>query len=401
MATGKISKRTVDALGPGVKDTYIWDATVKGFALKVTPRGTKTYLFEYKDSSRKTRRVTIGHHGVLTADQARERAKTLAAEVELGGDPASDRTRHRAALTVSQLADSWLSDHVEARRKAKTLHDYRGWVGRHIVPEIGSMKVSDVQVQDVEKIVRDLSNHPTTANRVLAVISSMFTFAIRRHLVRDNPARGIEKNQEKKRKRHLSAEELLRLGEVLLAAEERGDNQTGINALRFLLFTGMRRGEVETFRWSFVDWHYSRVHLPDSKTGEKILPIGQPAIDLLKLIRESQKQTSGQDENGFVFPSAKTDGHLVGLPKMWRKWRSEAGLEGVRIHDLRHSFASVGASRGTPLFVIGGILGHKSTATTDRYAHLQDDPARTAANSISTTIAAALNGPPKRENANE
>ena len=401
MATGKINKRAVDALGPGVKDTYIWDATVKGFALKVTPRGTKTYLFEYKDSSRKTRRVTIGHHGVLTADQARERAKTLAAEVELGGDPASDRTKHRAALTVSQLADSWLSDHVEPRRKAKTLHDYRGWVGRHIVPVIGSMRVSDVQAQDVEKIVRDLSTHPTTANRVLAVISSMFTFAIRRHLVRDNPARGIEKNRERKRKRHLSAEELLRLGEVLLAAEERGDNQTGINAIRFLLFTGMRRGEVETFRWSFVDWHYSRVHLPDSKSGEKVLPIGQPAIELLTLIRESQKQTSTHDENGYVFPSAKANGHLVGLPKMWRKWRSEAGLEDVRIHDLRHSFASVGASSGTPLFVIGGILGHKSTATTDRYAHLQDEPARTAADSISTTIAAALNGPSKRENANE
>ena len=401
MATGKINKRAVDALGPGVKDTYIWDATVKGFALKVTPRGTKTYLFEYKDSSRKTRRVTIGHHGVLTADQARERAKTLAAEVELGGDTASHRTKRRAALTVSQLADSWLSDHVAARRKATTLHDYRGWVGRHIVPEIGSMRVSDVQVQDVEKIVRDLSNHPTTANRVLAVISSMFTFAIRRHLVRDNPARGIEKNRERKRKRHLSAEELLRLGEVLLAAEERGDNQTGINAIRFLLFTGMRRGEVETFRWSFVDWHYSRVHLPDSKSGEKVLPIGQPAIELLTLIRESQKQTSTHDENGYVFPSAKANRHLVGLPKMWRKWRSEAGLEDVRIHDLRHSFASVGASSGTPLFVIGGILGHKSTATTDRYAHLQDEPARTAADSISTTIAAALNGPSKWENANE
>ena len=401
MATGKINKRAVDALGPGVKDTYIWDATVKGFALKVTPRGTKTYLFEYKDSSRKTRRVTIGHHGSITADQARERAKTLAAEVELGGDPASDRTRRRTALTVSQLAESWLSDHVEARRKAKTLHDYRGWVARHIVPEIGSMKVSDVQVQDVEKIVRDLSNHPTTANRVLAVISSMFTFAIRRHLVRDNPARGIEKNQERKRKRHLSAEELLRLGAVLLAAEERGDNRTGINAIRFLLFTGMRRGEVETFRWSFVDWQHGRVHLPDSKSGEKVLPIGQPATDLLTLIRQSQKQTRTHDENGYVFPSTKANGHLVGLPKMWRKWRSEAGLEDVRIHDLRHSFASVGASSGTPLFVIGGILGHKSTATTDRYAHLQDDPARTAANSISTTIAAALNGPSKRENANE
>jgi integrase len=401
MATGKINKRSVDAVSPGVKDAYLWDLTVKGFALKVTPRGTKTYLFEYKDRSRKTRRVTIGRHGVLTADQARERAKTLAAEVELGGDPASDSTKHRAALTVSQLAENWLSDHVETRRKAKTLEDYRGWVARHIVPAIGSMRVPDVQVQDVEKIFQSLSPHPTTANRVLAVISSMFTFAIRRHLIRDNPARGIEKNGETKRKRHLSADELLRLGAVLLVAEERGDNRTGINAIRFLLLTGMRRGEVETFRWSFVDWQRGLVHLPDSKSGAKALPIGQPAVDFLALIRESREQIRTYDENEYVFAGAKADGHLVGLPKMWRKWRSEAGLEDVRIHDLRHTFASVGASSGTPLFVLGGILGHKSTATTDRYAHLQDDPARTAANSISATIAAALNGPPKRENANE
>jgi integrase len=401
MATGKINKRAVDAFGPGVKDAYIWDATVKGFALKVTPHGTKTYLFEYKDSSRKTRRVTIGHHGVLTADQARVRARALDAAVELGGDPASDRTKQRAALTVSELANCWLSDHVAVRRKAKTLRDYQGWVSRHIVPKIGSMRVPDVQGHDVEKIFRDLSSHPTTANRVLAVISSMFTFAIRRKLVRDNPAKGIEKNQERKRNRHLSPEELLRLGTVLSGAEERGDNQTGINAIRFLLFTGLRRGEVETFRWSFVDWQYGRVHLPDSKTGERVLPIGQSAIDLLTIIRKSRKQTRGYDKNGYVFPSAKTNRHLVGLPKMWRKWRSEAGLEDVRIHDLRHSFASVGASSGTPLFVIGGLIGHKSTATTDRYAHLQDDPARTAANSISTAISGALNGPSERKNANE
>ncbi len=390
MATGKISKRTVDAITPAPKDTYVWDTTIKGFALKVTPPGTKTYLFEYKDRSRKTRRVTIGHHGVITAEQARDKAKTLAAEVELGGDPAADKSSHRAAPRVSELADRWISEHVKARRKQKTSHDYRGWLDRHILPRIGTMKVPEVKTQDVEKVVCALSDRPTTANRVLAVISSMFTFAIRQHMVRDNPARGIEKNKENKRKRHLSAEELQRLGAVLKVAETRGDNQSGIDAVRFLLFTGMRRGEVETFRWGFVDWDESRANLPDSKSGEKTLPLGQPAIDLLLAIRERQQGTDAFDEKGFVFIGK--EGHLVGLPKMWRKWRTEAGLEDVRIHDLRHSFASVGASSGTPLFVIGGILGHKSTATTDRYAHLQDDPARTAADSISTSIAEALTG---------
>ena len=395
MTTGKISKRTVDALAPGPKDGYIWDVAIKGFAVKVTPRGTRAYLFEYKDRSRKTRRVTVGHHGIITAEQAREKARALAAEVELGGDPAADRTGHRAAATVSALAEQWLSDHVEARRKSKTLRDYRGWLDRHVIPGIGSMKVPEVQPRDVEKVVHALSDHPTTANRVLAVISSMFTFAIRRHMLRDNPARGIEKNSEKKRNRHLSADELQRLGGVLITAETRGDNQAGIDAIRFLLLTGMRRGEVETLQWKFLDWDRGRVSLPDSKTGEKVVPLGQPALDLLSAIRERLEEAGTVNADGFVFIGR--EGHLVGLPKMWRKWRAEAGLDDVRIHDLRHSFASVGASNGTPLFVIGGVLGHKSTATTERYAHLQEDPAKVAADSISTTIATALTGLPNTE----
>jgi len=399
MATGKINKRAVDALSPSSKDAYVWDSLIKGFALKVTPPGTKTYLFEYKDRSRRTRRVTIGRHGIITAEQARDEAKALAAEVELGGDPAADRSDRKSAPTVSALAEQWLGEHVTARRKSKTLRDYRGWLERHILPVIGLVKVPEVRPQDIEKIVRSLSDHPTTANRVLAVISSMFTFAIRQHLVRDNPARGIERNGEIKRTRHLSPEELARLGEVLLTAEKRGDNQPGINAVRLLLLTGMRRGEVEALQWGFVDWDRGRICLPDSKSGEKSVPLGQPAIDLLTAIRAKQEEKTARSENGFVFPGKK--GHLIGLPKMWRKWRAEAGLDGVRIHDLRHSFASFGASSGTPLFVIGGVLGHKSTATTDRYAHLQDDPAKTAADSISSSIDAALSGAQQHEGGND
>ncbi len=388
MATGKISKRSADALSPAAKDAYLWDSMVKGFALKVTPRGTKTYFFEYKDRHRKTRRVTIGHHGVITAEQARDKAKVLAAEVELGGDPAAERSDQKAAPTVSTLAKQWLDEHVSARRKSKTLRDYRGWLARHILPVIGSMRVPEVRPRDIEKVVRTLSDHPTTSNRVLAVVSSMFTFAIRQHMVRDNPARGIERNPETKRTRHLSSEELERLGDVLHTAKMRGDNQSGIDAIGVLLLTGMRRGEVESLQWGFVDWTAGRIYLPDSKSGKKTVPLGQPAIDLLMAIRARQEGDAAFNE--FVFPGKK--GHLIGLPKMWRKWRSEAGLEGVRIHDLRHSFASFGASNGTPLFVIGGVLGHKSTSTTERYAHLQDNPAKTAADSISSAIDAALTG---------
>jgi integrase len=395
MATGKISKRTADALTPATKDGYLWDSMVKGFALKVTPRGTKTYLFEYKDDRRKTRRVTIGHHGVITAEQARDKAKVLAAEVDLGGNPAAERSDRKSAVTVSALAEQWIEEHVAARRKAKTLHDYRGWLDRHILPLIGSMRVPEVRSRDIENVVRSLSDRPTTANRVLAVISSMFTFAIRQHIVRDNPARGIERYEEARRTRHLSPEELNQLGIVLRKAEKRGDNQAGIDAVRILLLTGMRRSEVETLEWKFVDRKSNEIRLPDSKSGEKTVPVGQSAIDLLEVIRARQEQEGTYSESGFVIPGRKH--HLVGLSKMWRKWRSEAGIKDVRVHDLRHTYGSFGASGGTPLFVISGVLGHKSTATTERYAHLQPNPAKTAADSISSTIGTALTGSDQNE----
>ena len=388
MATGKITKRAVDALTAGDKDTYLWDSAIKGFALKVTPRGTKTYLYEYKDDLRKTRRVTIGHHGVITAEQARTKAGKIAADVELGGDPAANHSRHKSAPTVASLAEQWMQDHIAVRRKPKTINDYRGWLDRHILPKIGSLRVPDIKPRDVERIALALSQYPTTANRVVAVMSSMFSHAIRQGVLSKNPATGIEKFKEDKRDRHLSPDELHRLGAVLNDAEARGDYRPGIDAIRLLLLTGMRRGEVETLQWNFVDLASSRIFLPDSKSGKKSIPLGKPVVSLLESIRDKQISDGIFEADGFVIPGQTS--HLVGLPKMWRKWRSEAGLNDVRIHDLRHSWASIGASNGTPLFVIGGVLGQVSSSTTERYAHLQNDPAKTAVEAISSTIAAAL-----------
>jgi len=257
-------------------------------------------------------------------------------------------------------------NHVVPRRKSKTVKDYRAWLDHHVLPTLGTKKIPDVLPRDIERLVRSLKDRPTTANRVLAVLSSMFTYAIRDHQLRDNPARGIERYEERKHKRYLKPEELGRLGEVLAKAEMQGDNRAGIDAIRLLLLTGMRRGEVETLRWAFIDFDQSAISLPDSKSGEKTLSLGDPAVELLKAIRLRQMDRGVFREDGFVIPGQS--GHLVGLPKMWRKWRSAAQLEDVRIHDLRHSWASVGASSGTSLFVLGAVLGHKSSATTERYA---------------------------------
>ena len=257
-----------------------------------------------------------------------------------------------------------------------------------MLPALGAYAVDDLSPQNIERLHRSLRETPTTANRVIAVCSAMLNFAKRNRVISDNPALGVEKFPEKQRKRYLTNEELASLGEVLTQAEANGEFQAGVDCVKFLLLSGLRRGEAQTMLWSYVDFPRGWISLPDSKTGAKDVPLGPPAVELLYTIKDRQSNEGSYSEDGHVFPGKR--GPIVGLPKMWLRWREAAGLENVRLHDLRHSFGSVGASSGNSLVVLGGILGHKSTATTQRYAHLQDDPAKSAANQISETISAAM-----------
>jgi integrase len=180
---------------------------------------------------------------------------------------------------------------------------------------------------------------------------------------------------------------LAKLGEALVAAERVGENKRAIAAIRLLILTGARKSEILGARWEWIDIARGYLHLPDSKTGEKLVPLGAPALAVIA----AQPRVQG---NPYLLPSVKKDMHYVGLPKAWERIRARAGLDDVRLHDLRHAFASVGASGGDSLLVIGALLGHRDAKTTQRYAHLQDDPVRAAANRISGTIAAAMAGRP-------
>ena len=388
MATGRISKRSVDAFKPSERVKLLWDSDLPGFGLKVTPAGGRTYLVQYRRGGRKgrTRRLTIGKHGTLTPDQARHEAKRVLGEVAAGKDPAEDRTQARQAKTVAELCELYLSEGV-ATKKVPTVAKDRGRIELHVKPLLGRRRARDITQDDIERFMNAVAKRhgKGAASRTVGMLGGIFSFAVRKKLCTQNPVHGVARFPDRKVERFLSPAELARLGETLAAAEQGGVNPYAVAAIRMLMFTGCRKAEILTLRWDHIDWEHGCLRLPDSKTGKKTVALGAPAVELLHSLPRI-------DDNPYVFPGTKARAHLVGLQKIWQRLRSQAELPGVRLHDLRHSFASVGAASGDSLLIIGKLLGHKNAASTQRYAHLGDDPLRSAANRISKQIAAAMNG---------
>jgi integrase len=388
MATARITKRAVDAVKPGAIDAYLWDDELSGFGLKVTPTGRKIYLVQYRLGGRKgrTRRVTIGQHGELTPTAARMEAKRLLGEVALGRDPAFDRDKLKADKTLAAVLDQFMTEHVKAKRKASTAREYQRISKLYVVQRLGRRPLGDVKRQDIAKLHHELADKPYQANRTLALLSKFFNWAEKHGLRPDgsNPCRHIEKYRESRRERFLSEVELARLGDALRKAEkDKSATPWSIAAVRLLMFTGARLSEILTLEWEHVDEQHGLLMLPDSKTGKKAIRLNGPARRVL----ESVPRLEG---NPFVICGERPGQHLVNLQKPWRRIRKAAKLDDVRIHDLRHSFASVGASSGQSLIVIGKMLGHSQPGTTARYAHLADDPVKLASDAIGTRIAAAM-----------
>ena len=392
MATARISKRTVDAVRPASKDTYLWDDELAGFGLKVTPAGRKVYLVQYRLGGRKgrTRRVTIGQHGELTPTSARTEVKRLLGQIAIGRDPASDRDRAKADKNLTAVLEQFMAEHVKAKRKASTAREYQRIAQLYLVPRLGRRPVGDIKRQDVARLHHELAGKPYQANRILALLSKFFNWAENLGLRPDgsNPCRHVEKYRESPRERFLSEAELARLGDALRTAEKDKSATTWtIAAIRLLMFTGARLNEILTLEWDHVDTEHALLMLPDSKTGKKTIRLNAPARQVL----ESIPRLEG---NPHVICGERPGQHLVNLQKAWRRVRKVAKLNDVRIHDLRHSFASVAASGGQSLIVIGKMLGHSQPATTARYAHLADDPVKAASDAVGRHIAAVMDGTP-------
>jgi len=388
MPTARISKRTVDATTPQDRDTYLWDSELKGFGVKVTPPGHKVYLVQYRLGGRKgrTRRVTIGRHGTLTAEQARTVAKHLLGEVSAGRDPAESRDRMQSGAALGTVLEDFLDKHVDAKLKPSSAREYRRITILYVPQSLRSRQISDVQRADIAKLHNAMRDKPCQANRMLAVLSKFFNWCEKHGLRPDgsNPCRHIERYRENKRERFLSEAELARLGEALRAAEGEGTATPWmIAALRLLVLTGARRDEILSLKWDEVDLDRQLLRLADSKTGQKTIFLNAPAIEILASIPT-------QMDNPFVICGQKPGSHLVNIQKPWRRIRKAADLDDVRIHDLRHSFASVGAMNGASLPIIGALLGHSKPETTGRYAHLGAHPLHSASDMIAGHIATAM-----------
>lgn len=390
MAAGRITKRAVDAAGARKADSYVWDHELPGFGLKVTPAGRKVYLVQYRLGGRngRTRRVTIGQHGELTPTAARAEAKRLLGEIASGRDPASDRDKTKADKSLAVVLEQFMAEHVRPKLKARTASEYQRTARLHILPRLGRRPIGELKRTDLARLHHELSDKPYQANRTLALLSKFFGWAEKHGLRPDssNPCRHVEKYREGRRERFLSQAELARLGDALREAEQNEScSPWVVAAIRLLTLTGARRNEILTLRWEHVSEEHGCLMLPDSKTGRKAVRLSPPALVLLQTIPRL-------DGNPFVICGERPGRHHVNIEKPWRRIRAVAKLDDVRLHDLRHSFASVAASGGQSLVVIGKLLGHSQPATTARYAHLADDPVKAASDAVGKHIAAAMAG---------
>ena len=384
-----VKRATYQGQGPKAH-CIVWDSDLPGFGLRVYPSGSKAFLVAYRIGTRK-RRVIVGPYGRYTVDEARRAAKKLLLAASDGKDLAEEREKARRGETVADLCKRYLEEHLPKKKASSSRHDRR-MIRAYVLPKLGRLKVADVKRADMAKLHHSLHETPYEANRLMALCSKLFNLAEEWGLRPDstNPTLHVQRFREQKRQRFLSGEELTRLGDALRVAAEEREPASAILALRLLILIGARLSEVLTLRWSMVDAENGLLHLPDSKTGPRVIPIGAPVLELLA----AAPRLEG---NPYVCPGEKAGHHFVGLPRVWQRIRRRADLADVRLHDLRHSHASAAAGLGTPLQIIGALLGHSGPQTTARYAHLADSPVRAAANHVTNHIAAALDGRPAGE----
>ncbi len=379
----KLTKRIVDDLAIAATDYMVWDEEIAGFGIRVFPSGRKSYLVQYRARGR-TRRRAIGQHGVLTADEARKCAKTLLGDVAKGGNPAEDRRRMHQSPNVSSLCDRFLTEYVAHHCKPSTVKSYHIMVERCIKPRLGSRKIIDVRRADIVEFHHGMRDTPYMANRTTSVLSKIFNLAEDWGLRMEgsNPARRIQKFKEEEKKRYLTDPEQQRLGEVLGDAVESGEETIyAVSAIYLLMLTGCRLGEILTLRWDYV--RPNHLELPDSKTGRRRIPLPREARDVIYALPRVH-------DNPFVIVGEGEGAHLVNLQKTWIRVKTRAGLADVRMHDLRHTYASVAVMSGIDPFLLKEIMGHKNLQTTLRYAHFADDAVQRAAGSVASRLSGML-----------
>jgi integrase len=395
--TEHLTDALIRKLEPPEKGNTISYDGLAGFGLRTTAGGAKSFILNYRvRGSGRERRYTIGSFPNWGAVAARKRARELKRLIEAGGDPLGDLEDERAAPTMADLIERFRKEHLPKRRPA-TRDSYEGNIRNHIAPHFGPhLKVADVAFADIEALHRKVTESagPYAANRCIALLSKLFSLAMRWRMRADNPCKGIELNTEYHRQRYMTAEELARL---VAALAEHPEKQTA-DILRVILFTGCRKSEALAMRWADVD-DTGKWSKPPSSTKQKKpheVFLSAPMRQLLAEIADEQTGKGRRALGEFVFPSATSGaGHTVYIDGAWRSLCKTAMIKELRIHDLRHSFASQLVSGGASLPLIGAMLGHTKAETTKRYAHLFAEPQQQAAERVGAIYAAA--GKPTEE----
>ena len=374
-----LSKRVVDRLSVNGKDGIFWDPDLAGFGVRVYPSGKKVFVVQTRAFGR-SKRATLGTHGKLTPEQARKNAAAVIARIKKGQplvppEPAP-------VPSVAELAERYQREYVEMHCKPATVSHYGLMLRQHIVPALGEHLVAEVEHKDILSFHNGLHHMPTVANRAVDILVKMFNLADAWgwRPAGTNPCRGVSRFKVEKHERFLTREELYRLGQALrVAPAERLASTHGAAAIRLLVLTGCRRNEILGLRWDDLNFETGEMRLRDSKTGARMVPLPPKSAEVFAGL-------SRTPDNPWVFPGRKKGTRLVNLNDSWDRVRKRAGLDGVRLHDLRHSYASRALALGESLPMIGDLLGHRKVNTTARYAHLARDSVRDSSAKVAADI---------------
>ena len=375
----KLNKSNIEAIKSIGKDKFYWDDDLKGFGLRVSPQGKKSFLIQYRKDGR-SKRIRIGQFGNITAFNARRDARILLGKIAQGKSPADHARVKRNSPTFDDVAARFIKDHVELRLKPNTQLDYKQILRRYLVPTFKTRRVSDISYKDIYELHLKLKDKPTQANRCVSVLSKILNlcskWGYRNGL--ENPCLQIERYKEKKHNRFLSQNELSKLWETLDEYERTGAvSLYAVFAFQLLILTGCRLGEIRTLKWEYIKGHH--IEFPDSKTGYKRLPLNDDVLSILDIIPRLEN-------NPYVICGSVEGQPIINLQKSWRRIRARAGLDDVRIHDLRHTFASQAVMGGVSLAIVSKLLGHSQISTTMRYAHLADAELMDASQSIGAIL---------------
>jgi len=407
----KVTKRVVDAAEVREKDYVIWDDELPGFGLRVFASGKRSYVIQYRTGGR-SRRYTIGLHGVWTPETARQEAKVQFGRVAQGANPAEERQLDHKAVTVKELCTRYLDDLKAGLilgkggrpKKPTTIVTDTGRIERHIIPLIGARRVKDLTKADINKVLKDIMAGKTrvsvktkklrgkaivrggagTATRTVGLLGGILTYAVEAGIIESNPAHGIRKPKDNVRKRRLSEAEYRTLGRMLRAAARQEKYVMTVEIIRQIALTGCRRSEMIKLKWAEADIEASCLRLEDSKEGESIRAIGLPVIEYLEKRRSD-------DVGTCVFPGQGEDNAFGSFPNHWELFKDSA-LADVTPHVLRHSFASIANDLGFTEVTIAALVGHAKGSVTSKYIHTLDTALIMAADTISGYIQGLLDG---------